>query len=104
MLSTFGRRSVPAAILFAGAAAVVIALHLATNGTLGFHTDELYYIDSGRHPALGYVDFPPVVPLLARLETDLLGTTPWKLRILPTLIGGVLVALSRSEEHTSELQ
>ena len=79
-------------LLFGGAAAGVIALHLATNGTLGFHTDELYYIDCSRHPALGYVDFPPVVPLLARLETDLLGISAWKLRVLPTLLGGFLVA------------
>jgi hypothetical protein len=27
------------------------------HGSLGFHTDELYYIDSGWHLALGYVDF-----------------------------------------------
>jgi 4-amino-4-deoxy-L-arabinose transferase-like glycosyltransferase len=81
-------------LLFGGAAGGVLALHLATNGTLGFHTDELYYLDCGRHPALGYVDFPPVVPLLARLETGLLGTSPWKLRLLPSLLGAFLVALS----------
>jgi 4-amino-4-deoxy-L-arabinose transferase-like glycosyltransferase len=81
-------------VLFAGAAAGVIVLHLATNGTLGFHTDELYYIDCGRHLAFGYVDFPPLVPLLARLETGLLGISPWNLRLLPTLLGGFLVALS----------
>lgn len=69
-------------------------MHLATNGTLGFHTDELYYIDCGRHPAFGYVDFPPIVPLLARVETDLLGATPWNLRLLPTLLGAFMVALS----------
>jgi dolichyl-phosphate-mannose-protein mannosyltransferase len=87
-------RSRRALLLYGGAAASVIALHLATNGTLGFHTDELYYLDSGRHPALGYVDFPPVVPLLARLETGLLGVSPWSLRVLPSLLGGFLVALS----------
>jgi Dolichyl-phosphate-mannose-protein mannosyltransferase len=87
-------RSAVTTLIFGGAVAGVVALHLATNGTLGFHTDELYYIDAGRHPAFGYVDFPPVVPLLARLETDLLGTSPWKLRVLPTLLGGVMVALS----------
>jgi hypothetical protein len=87
-------RSRAALLLYGGAAAGVIALHLATNGTLGFHTDELYYLDSGRHPALGYVDFPPVVPLLARLETGLLGVSPWALRVLPSLLGGFLVALS----------
>lgn len=83
-----------AVLLFGGAAAAVIALHLATNGTLGFHTDELYYLDCGWHPALGYVDFPPIVPLLARLETGLLGVSPWNLRVLPTLLGGFMVALS----------
>ena len=81
------------ALLYGLAAAVVIALHLATAGTLGFHTDELYYLDSGRHPALGYVDFPPLVPLLARLDTALLGVTPWALRVLPALLSGVLVVL-----------
>ncbi len=83
-----------AAFLYGGAAASVIALHLATNRTLGFHTDELYYLTSGSHPALGYVDFPPVVPLLARLETGLLGVSPWTLRLIPSLLGGFLVALS----------
>jgi hypothetical protein len=81
-------------VVFGGAAAGVIALHLATNRTLGFHTDELYYLDCGRHPAFGYVDFPPLVPLLARLETGLLGVSPWTLRLLPSLLGGFLVALS----------
>src|SRR5487761_473305 len=81
-------------LLFGAAASGVIALHLATNGTLGFHTDELYYLTCGLHPALGYVDFPPLVPLLARLETGLLGVSPWTLRVLPSLLGGFLVALS----------
>jgi hypothetical protein len=81
-------------LLFGGAAVFVIALHLATNSTLGFHTDELYYLTCGWHPALGYVDFPPFVPLLARLETGLLGVSPWTLRVLPSLLGGFLVALS----------
>lgn len=82
-----------AALPYAAAAAAVIALHLATSGNLGFHTDELYYLDSGRHQALGYVDFPPVVPLLARLETALLGVTPWSLRLLPSALSGLLVVL-----------
>src|SRR5712692_3581284 len=84
----------PAVFLYGAAVAGVIALHLATNSTLGFHTDELYYLDSGRHPAFGYIDFPPLVPLLGRLETGLLGVSPWTLRVLPSLLGGFLVALS----------
>lgn len=81
-------------LLYGGAAASIIALHLATSGTLGFHTDELYYLACGRHPAFGYVDFPPLVPLLARLETELLGVTPWTLRVLPCLMAGVLIVLA----------
>jgi hypothetical protein len=49
-----------APLLYGGAAVIVLVVHFATNGNLGFHTDELYYIDCGRHPAVGYVDFPPV--------------------------------------------
>jgi hypothetical protein len=80
--------------MFGAAAVGVVALHIATNSTLGFHTDELYYLDAGRHPAFGYVDFPPIVPLLGRIETGLLGVSPWTLRLLPSLLGGFLVALS----------
>jgi 4-amino-4-deoxy-L-arabinose transferase-like glycosyltransferase len=89
-----GRSRRLAVLMFGGAAAAVVALHLATNGNLGFHTDELYYLACGRHPSFGYVDFPPIVPLLARLETSLLGVTPWTLRVLPSLLGGFLVVLS----------
>jgi hypothetical protein len=91
--SSQGARLKPV-LLFGGAAALVVAIHLSTNSTLGFHTDELYYLDAGRHPALGYVDFPPIVPLLGRVETELLGVSPWALRVLPSLLGGFLVALS----------
>jgi hypothetical protein len=90
----FQPRRSTTALLYGGAALGVVALHLATNSTLGFHTDELYYLTCGWHPALGYVDFPPLVPLLARLETGLLGVSPWTLRLLPSLLGGFLVALS----------
>jgi hypothetical protein len=81
------RRATP--LLYAGAAAAIIGVHLALNDVLGFHIDEMYYIASGRHPAFGYVDFPPIVPLLARFETDLLGATPWSIRVLPALVGGM---------------
>lgn len=88
------RERIKCVFLYGAAAVVVLVVHLATNGNLGFHTDELYYIDCGRHPELGYVDFPPIVPLLARLETNLLGATPWALRLLPTLLGAFMVVLS----------
>ena len=45
--------------------AVNLVLHLIADRNAGFHGDELYYIDSGRHPALGYMDFPPLIGWLA---------------------------------------
>jgi 4-amino-4-deoxy-L-arabinose transferase-like glycosyltransferase len=80
-------------LLYGGACVFIVAVHLVTNSVLGFHIDELYYLACGRHLAFGYVDFPPLVPLLARVETTLLGVTPWTLRLLPALLGGVNVIL-----------
>src|SRR5215216_4527902 len=82
-----------ATVILVGLAVVTLAIHLGTNGNYGFHGDELYYIASGNRPAFGYVDYPPLVPLLARLETSVMGTSPWALRLLPALVDAAIVLL-----------
>ena len=88
------RRRCVAVVPYGVAAAIFIAIRFATNGTLGFHIDELYYMESGRNLTFGYVDYPPIVPLLSRLETTVLGVSPWALRVLPALVGAVNVLIS----------
>jgi 4-amino-4-deoxy-L-arabinose transferase-like glycosyltransferase len=62
----------PARVAVLAIAAATLLGHLAVSWRHGFFRDELYFIDCGRHPALGYVDQPPLVPLVSA-ATQLFG-------------------------------
>jgi hypothetical protein len=66
------------------AAFVTLAVHLAGNPHYGFFRDELYFIICGFHPAWGYVDQPPVAPLLAA-GSQLFGHSLFLLRAVPAI-------------------
>ncbi len=66
---------------------------LAVSGAYGFHGDEMYYVVAGQHPAFGYVDQPPLTPLLSAGSVALLGVSPTAVRVLPALEMGLVVVL-----------
>jgi len=73
-------------------AAVVAIVHLLAAGKYGFFVNELYFIVCGRHPSFGYVDQPPLVPLIAA-ATQFAGAHLWLLRLPSVLTAALLVPL-----------
>ena len=71
-----------------------LLLHFVGSDRYGFFRDELYYIACGNHLALGYVDQPPLIGLIARLSSLALGTTLSAFRFFPALAGACLVLLT----------
>ncbi|MEU6085083.1 glycosyltransferase family 39 protein [Streptomyces sp. NPDC047108] len=64
----------PVAVL----ACATAALLLLTADRFGYFSDELYFLVAGRHPAWGYADQPPLLPLLAHaIDTASHGSLVW---------------------------
>ncbi|MBV8370562.1 MAG: glycosyltransferase family 39 protein [Candidatus Eremiobacteraeota bacterium] len=81
------------------ASAATLVFHLIANPHYGFFRDELYFIMCGFRPDWGYVDQPPLVPLLSAL-TQLGGHSLFLLRAVPALFAAsaVFVAVALTAE------
>jgi len=88
-------RPVPASTLLPALVlgGLTLALHLWANGGYDYFRDELYFIVCGEHLAWGYVDQPPLVPLISRLARTFFGDSVLGLRLAPALADTALVAL-----------
>jgi hypothetical protein len=82
-MSRFAWRPVAAITL------ATVAVLAVTVNQYGLHRDELYFLVLSHHPAWGYVDQPPLTPMLIRLSTELFGDAPWAVR-LPAVVFGPL--------------
>ena len=79
----FARGPVGAAVV---AQVIVLAL---TSARYGYHRDELYF--RALRPGWGYLDQPPLTPLLARVSRHLLADEVWALRVWAILAAAVSV-------------
>ena len=71
-----------------------LLIHLLTADNYGYFRDELYYIAASERLDLGYVDFPPFVALVVAFVRATLGDSLLALRLLPALVGAVVVVLA----------
>ena len=56
--------------------------------------DEFYYLACADHPAMGYVDHPPLSILILAAWRSVFGDSIHSLRVLPSLAGGAIVLLT----------
>jgi hypothetical protein len=77
-------------------AVAAFGAEMAVSARYGYVRDELYFLASGHHLALGGVDQPELTPLLARLDALVTGDTLVGLRALPALALAAMVLCTGS--------
>jgi hypothetical protein len=68
-----------------------IFFHLVFSNNLEYHRDEMLYFSLGQHPATGYATVPPLIGWLAWLMQTLFGMSVFTVKLLPAIVGGVLI-------------
>lgn len=73
---------------------LTFAIHMFANAGYGIFRDELYFIVCGQRLAWGYVDQPPLVPMLAAWSYALAGDWLTGFRLVPALVLSLTVVMT----------
>jgi 4-amino-4-deoxy-L-arabinose transferase-like glycosyltransferase len=73
----------PAVWMVAG---VSFLVHVTIGNNYGYFRDELYVMAMSHHPALGYVDVPPLVPWITLIPRLLTNNALWAIHIISALV------------------
>jgi hypothetical protein len=77
-----------------GLALADFVAHMLVSNNYGYFRDELYYIEAGRNLSFGYVDFPPLIALIAKVLDMLAGDALWTIHAVPALATALIVFLA----------
>jgi len=88
------RFALSAAAIVATLAACKLIVQLYAGRHYGYFIDELYYIACSRHLDWGYVDQPPLAPVIMWFVRHTLGESLPAIRFLPAVAGACEVAMA----------
>jgi hypothetical protein len=99
--SNMSSDSSPKTAFFAGGMGIVVAIaaakflmHMYFNNRYDYFRDEFDYMACGNHLAWGYVDQPPLIPVLVRVCRFLFGDSLRSIRLVAALASSGLVVLT----------
>ncbi len=70
-----------------------LLIHFFTNSNYGFHRDEYLYLDQGNHLGWGFMEIPPLLPVISKI-IGWLGSSVFVTRLFPVLIGVMTIILA----------
>ena len=94
--SALGALTSPGSAIVAGLAAVVVQLAVVAPfmSRYGWDRDELYFLVAAHHPALGYVDFPPVTAWIGWVVQQVDARSLVALRVTSLAAGATTIMLT----------
>ena len=84
----------PATLSLLVIATAIAIIHILTNGSYGFHRDELQFLSDALHLDWGFVSYPPLTPFLAHISYQIFGLSLEGLRLFTVLAQSMAILVT----------